>query len=86
MPRQLAFNRPEFFQIIERHPVERVLGAQRVNSVFRVAGIVDEIIALMPRPIFFRKHHAVNCSHDFRQSRRSTPVAGRPADHGMGVH
>ena len=86
VPGQLAFNGAEFFQILERHSVKGVLGAQRVNAVFCVAGIVDEIVPLMPRPVFFRKHHPVNRGHDFCQGRRATPMASRPADHGMGVH
>ena len=57
---QFAPNRTKLFQVIECHSVKHVLRTERVNAVFRMPRIIDEIVRLMPRPFLFSKHYAMD--------------------------
>jgi hypothetical protein len=67
-------------------PSKTIIAAQGVNAVFGMAGVVDEIESLMPRPPLGGEHEAVNGGHDFGERRRPAPVAGRAAIDRLGVH
>ena len=51
-PVSLLLDAAKALQILEGHAVEAIIAAQGINAVFRVAGVVDEIVGLMPgRPL-----------------------------------
>ena len=83
---QLTLDPAEFFQVLESHSAESVLGAERVDPVLRVARIVDKVKGLVPGPALGCEHDPVDRRHRLGQRGRAAPVAGRPADHRVGVH
>ena len=86
MTGELAVDAAKRFQIFKCHSVEAVVGAQRVNAVFGVAGVVDEIKRFMPLAAWHGKHDPVDRGHDFRERRRPAPVTGRAAIDRVYVH
>jgi len=83
---QLALDAPEFFQVLERHAVKAILGAQGIDAVFGMAGVVHKVVGLVPRPPFDCEHDPVDRRHDFSQGRRPAPMTGRSPNHCMRVH
>ena len=83
---ELAPDAAKTFQVFEGHAVEAVIGAEGVDSIFGVTGVVDEIKGLVPGAAFDREHDAVNGGHDFGESGRAAPMAGRAAVDGVDIH
>ena len=86
MASELAFDAAKRFQIFKCHSVESVVGAQRVNAVFGVAGVVDETKRFMPLAAWHGKHDPVDRGHDFCERGRPAPVTGRAAIDRVHVH
>ena len=75
------------FQVFEGHSVETVVRAQRIDTVFGMAGVIGEIVGFVPGADLARgEHDAMDGGHHFRESRRAAPVAGCAAVHGVDVH
>ena len=86
MAGQLAVNAAETAQRGVILPVKIVIGAQRVHPVLGVAGVIHEIVGLVPLTAFRAEHDGVRGGHDFRKRRRSAPVTGSATGHGVDVH
>ena len=83
---QLAFDPAEEFQILERHAVKTVIRPERIDAVLRVAGVVDEIVGLVPGTVLDGKKEPVNRRHDFSEGGGPSPVACGAAVDGVDVH
>ena len=79
MPRQFALDAPKSLQGIKRHAVETVIGAQSVNAIFAMAGVVDEIVGFVPGTSLDREHHPMNCGNYLSESGRASPMRSRAA-------
>src|SRR6266542_7036724 len=86
MAGELAADAAEALQILERHSVEAVVGAQGVDAILRVAGVVDEVVSFVPGTSWRGEHEAVDGRHDFRKGRRATPMASGAAVDRMHIH
>ncbi len=86
MSGEFARNTPEALEIIERHAIEAKVGAEGVDAVFSVTGVVHEVECLVPRATDGREHDGVHCREGFGVGRRTTPVACRAAIDGVDVH
>src|SRR6478609_5953474 len=83
---ELTGDATETLQSIERHAVETVERAQRINAIFRVTGVIDVVECFVPLPTLHPEHNAMDGSVHFRKSRRTAPVTGRPTDDRMNIH
>ncbi len=83
---QFALDAAKPFQILEGHAVETVIGAQGINPILAVPGVVDEIVGFMPGTVFDREHDAVDGRDDLGKSRRAAPMRSRAAVDGAHVH
>ena len=83
---QFALDAAKGFEVFKTHPVKSIVGAQRVDAIFCVARIVDEVERFMPLASLDGKHDPVNRRHDFCESGRSTPVTGCAAIDRVHVH
>ena len=83
---QLAGNAAKTFEGIERHSVEAIEGAQGVDSVFGMAGIIDEIEVLVPGPVGFGEQDRMEGGQHFCEGCGSAPVTGCSAVDRMNIH
>ena len=83
---EFALNTAKTLQILKRQAVETVEGAQGIDAVFRMAGVVDKMKSLVPWASLRGKHNAVDRGHDFGKPGRAAPVAGGAAVDGVKIH
>jgi hypothetical protein len=83
---ELALDAAEALQVLERHLVETVVGAQGVDAVLGVAGVVDEIVGVVPGAALRVEHDSVDGGHHLREGRGPTPMTGSTAVDCMDIH
>ena len=89
MTRQWAFDRAEFLEIVDFQIGKPVIGFERVEAVFAMTCIVDEIEQLKPfrfALLGLMEHQRVRGRHQLGKCRGTAVVARRPAVHRIHVH
>ena len=83
---QLGLDASETLQGLGSHSVKTIIGADGINAVLRMPGVVDEVVGLVPGAIRGREEHTMDSGADLSEGRRSTPVAGGTANNCMNIH
>jgi hypothetical protein len=83
---ELALDGTEAAEGIERHAVEAVERAKRINTILGMTGVIEVVVGLVPFTRGFRKEEMVDGGVQLGEGSRTTPVAGSPAVDGVDIH